>query len=78
MTTAHRPTWKAAVGGSEQGGNKITVPTRQYSSKDIPGYTYLKSRLFEKGDKKEEEKEKKSLKEVKDTPEKKVKMDYYE
>jgi protein CWC15 len=51
MTTAHRPTWKPAVGGSEQGGNKITVPTRQYSSKDIPGYTSLKSRVFAKQEK---------------------------
>lgn len=44
MTTAHRPTYHSAVGGSEQGGNKVLVPTRQYSAKDLPGQTVLKER----------------------------------
>ena len=88
MTTAHRPTWKPAVGGSEQGGNKITVPTRQYSSKDIPGYTTLKHRIFkEEGPKakdnediiKDKEKEdviQEKEEKIKDIPLKKIKKDY--
>jgi len=44
MTTAHRPTWKAATGGSEQGGSKMVIPTRSYSSRDLPGYLHLKQR----------------------------------
>jgi len=49
MTTAHRPTWKPIQGGSEQGGNRIVVPTRQYSSKDLPGHTVLKTRKLGQG-----------------------------
>lgn len=44
MTTAHRPTWHTARGGTEQGGNVLINPTRAYSSKDMPGHTTLKSR----------------------------------
>lgn len=44
MTTAHRPTWHSVRGGSEQGGNRIVVPSRQYSSKDMPSQTSLKLR----------------------------------
>lgn len=44
MTTAHRPTYNAAVGGSEQGGNKILVPSRQYSAKELPGQLSMKER----------------------------------
>ena len=44
MTNAHRPTWKAAVGGSEQGGNTLYIPTRQYSSRDMPSHLKLKTR----------------------------------
>ncbi|CAG9328595.1 unnamed protein product [Blepharisma stoltei] len=44
MTTAHRPTWNAVQGGKDQGGNRILVPSRQYSSKDLPGHTILKER----------------------------------
>ncbi|KAM3147262.1 hypothetical protein pb186bvf_000513 [Paramecium bursaria] len=47
MTTAHRPTFKPAIGGSEQGGNKMLVHTRSYHSKDLPAY--LKLKLREKG-----------------------------
>jgi protein CWC15 len=45
MTTAHRPTYKAAIGGSEQGGNKVLVPSRQYSAKDLPGQMKMKERV---------------------------------
>jgi len=41
MTTAHRATFNPAVGGNEQGANRLMVPTRQYSARDIPGYTKL-------------------------------------
>mmetsp|Transcript_19189 Transcript_19189/g.35058 ORF Transcript_19189/g.35058 Transcript_19189/m.35058 type:complete len:195 (-) Transcript_19189:2117-2701(-) len=44
MTTAHRPTWHPVRGGSEQGGNRIVVPSRQYSAKDMPSQTSLKLR----------------------------------
>ena len=41
MTTAHRPTWKAAYGLSDT-INKGYVPTRSYSARDLPGYLKLK------------------------------------
>lgn len=41
MTTAHRATFFAAVGNE---GNKLMNPSRQYSSKDLPGYTEMKLR----------------------------------
>ena len=44
MTTAHRPTWNSAKGGSEQGGNLLVQPSRAYSSKDLPAHQNLKSR----------------------------------
>ena len=44
MTTAHRPTWYPTRGGTDQGGNRAIVPTRQYSSKDLPGHTKIKYR----------------------------------
>ena len=44
MTSAHRPTWKAAVGGNEQGGNVLYIPSRQYSSRDMPSHQKLKLR----------------------------------
>lgn len=44
MTTAHRPTWAPAVGGEEQGGNRLFVPSRAYSAKDQPSHTKLKFR----------------------------------
>ena len=45
MTTAHRPTWNAARGGSEQGGNLLVNPTRAYSALDLPAHTKLKYRV---------------------------------
>ncbi len=44
MTTAHRPTWSSAKGGTNQGGNRVIVPTRMYSSKDLPGQMTMKDR----------------------------------
>jgi protein CWC15 len=49
MTTAHRPTWNPSTGGKDQGGNRVMVPTRQYSSKDLPGHTVLKYRQAGQG-----------------------------
>jgi len=49
MTTAHRPTWHSAVGGSEQGGNVMVKPTRGYSAKDMPSHTKLKQRADGQG-----------------------------
>lgn len=43
MTTAHRPTWNSAK-GAEQSGNKLVIPSRMYSSKDMPGHLKLKTR----------------------------------
>lgn len=61
MTTAHRATFNPAVGGSEQGGNKLMVPTRQYSSKDLPGYTEMRLRTKE-GEEKLNKKERREIK----------------
>ena len=44
MTSAHRPTWNPVKGGQDQGGNRSVVPTRQYSSKDLPSHTQIKYR----------------------------------
>ena len=44
MTTAHRPTFKSTMGGSTQGGNKLYQPTKQFSSRDLPGHLKLKTR----------------------------------
>lgn len=44
MTTAHRPTWAPAVGGEEQGGMRIFVPSRAVSAKNLPGHLKLKFR----------------------------------
>lgn len=51
MTTAHRATFKPAIGGEDQGGNRLMVPSRQYSSKDLPGHTHLKLRKAYQGSK---------------------------
>lgn len=41
MTTAHRATFNQALGGDSQGGTRLTCPSRQYSSKDLPGYRHM-------------------------------------
>ena len=56
MTTAHRPTWHTAKGGTEQGGNVLINPSRAYSSKDMPAHTSLKERTREQGDLSEQNK----------------------
>lgn len=56
MTTAHRPTWHTAKGGSEQGGNVLINPSRAYSSKDMPAHTTLKERSTGQGNLHEQQK----------------------
>ena len=55
MTTAHRPTWNSAKGGSSQGGNRTGMPTRLYSARDEPAHTILKFRKVGQGTKVEVE-----------------------
>lgn len=45
MTTAHRPTWNAAVGGKNQAGNAVKyTPIASLSGKDLPSMLTLKKR----------------------------------
>lgn len=57
MTTAHRPTFKSTMGGSNQGGNKLYQPTKQFSSRDLPGHLKLKTRRPGQGTKEEVKKQ---------------------
>jgi len=46
MTTAGRPTWKAASGSNAKApvGNRVSAPIKQYSARDLPSHTKLKVR----------------------------------
>ncbi|XP_065055737.1 spliceosome-associated protein CWC15 homolog [Rhopilema esculentum] len=44
MTTAARPTYAPARGGSGKGEGDLSVLSKQYSSRDLPSHTKLKSR----------------------------------
>ena len=55
MTTAHRPTWNSVRGGSEQGGNVLVVPKRNYSALDLPAHKVLKERREGQGSKTEQD-----------------------
>ncbi|ESO98936.1 hypothetical protein LOTGIDRAFT_114228 [Lottia gigantea] len=44
MTTAARPTWDTARGGSGKGENDLSALSKQYSSRDLPAHTKLKYR----------------------------------
>jgi len=44
MTTAARPTFEPARGGSGKGEKDLSALSRQYSSRDLPGQTKLKFR----------------------------------
>lgn len=44
MSTAHRPTWVAALGGSGLRDGITSAPTHQKSAKDMPAHTKLKYR----------------------------------
>eukprot|EP01025_Chloroclados_australasicus_P006160 TRINITY_DN12008_c0_g2_i4.p1 TRINITY_DN12008_c0_g2~~TRINITY_DN12008_c0_g2_i4.p1 ORF type:complete len:269 (+),score=48.54 TRINITY_DN12008_c0_g2_i4:88-807(+) len=53
MSTAHRPTWAPAIGGTEQGGNREYVPSVQQSALNLPAHTKLKFRQAGQGSKDE-------------------------
>jgi protein CWC15 len=55
MTTAHRPTWNSVKGGSEQGGNVLVQPSRQYSALDMPAHLKLKTRQEGQGNRDEQQ-----------------------
>merc|ERR1712066_1068688 len=44
MTTAHRPTWDAAVAGTKRGESDLGKLSQQWSSRDAPSHRVLKSR----------------------------------
>lgn len=48
MTTAHRPTWQAAVAGKDSagsgGGQRGGIPTAAFSAKDLPSQMTMKFR----------------------------------
>ena len=44
MTTAARPTFDPARGGSGKGEGDLSALSKQYSSRDLPGHTKLKYR----------------------------------
>lgn len=45
MTTAARPTFDPARGGTGRGEKDLSALSKQYSSRDLPGHTKLKYRL---------------------------------
>ncbi|KAJ0412232.1 hypothetical protein ATCC90586_006618 [Pythium insidiosum] len=50
MTTAHRPTWHAAVGQKNEGGWQTGGQvSQQFSARDLPGHTKLKLRQVGQG-----------------------------
>lgn len=46
MTTAARPTFEPARGGTGRGENDLSALSVQYSSRDLPSHTKLKYRYF--------------------------------
>ncbi|KAK7090503.1 protein CWC15 homolog [Littorina saxatilis] len=44
MTTAARPTWDTAKGGSGKGERDLSALSKQYSSRDLPAHTKIKYR----------------------------------
>eukprot|EP00116_Pleurobrachia_bachei_P014695 sb/3474957/ len=44
MTTAARPTFEPARGGTGRGEGDLSALSKQYSSRDLPGHTKLKYR----------------------------------
>ncbi|XP_034251929.1 protein CWC15 homolog [Thrips palmi] len=49
MTTAARPTFDTARGGSGRGEKDLSALSKQYSSRDLPGHTKLKYREHGQG-----------------------------
>ena len=50
MTTAARPTFEPAQGGRGKGEGDLSALSKQYSSRDLPGHTKLKTRWVLVGD----------------------------
>lgn len=44
MTTAARPTFDTARGGAQRGEGNLSVLSKQYSSRDLPSHTKIKTR----------------------------------
>ena len=44
MTTAHRPTFHAAIGGKEQGGGRYISGVSRQHVHDLPGQMSVKTR----------------------------------
>ena len=44
MTTAARPTWDTAKGGTSAKERDLSSMSKQYSSRDLPSHTKLKTR----------------------------------
>jgi len=70
MSSAGRPTFISAKGGHDQGGNRMHISTRQYSSKDLAGHTKMKTR--QPGQNTSSEVSKRDLKRELDEKERKV------
>lgn len=49
MTTAHRPTFHAAIGGKEQGGGRYISGVSRQHVHDLPSQMSLKSRALGQG-----------------------------
>ncbi len=74
MTTAHRPTWKAAVGKANEGGwTAGGAPSGQRSALSLPGHTKLKTRSNQETiSEKRQELLKKSLQKLREMEDKKL------
>ena len=46
MTTAARPTWDTAKGGTGKRERDLSAMSNQYSARDLASHTKLKSRSF--------------------------------
>jgi len=46
MTTAAKPTYDPARGGTGKGENDLSAMSKQYSSRDLPAHTKLKYRYY--------------------------------
>ena len=44
MTTAAKPTYDPARGGTSKGENDLSAMSKQYSSRDLPAHTKIKYR----------------------------------
>jgi len=53
MTTAGRPTFDTARGGTQRGEKNLSALSKQYSSRDLPSHTKLKYRQLEEDSKRD-------------------------